>query len=822
MPTLVHRPGEILQFGEFVLSPSQRSLRRNGESIVLTTKAFDLLLFMVENPGRLLTRDEILKAVWPDAIVEEGNLSQSISLVRKALGESANEQRHILTVFGSGYQFAGRVTERTAAEVVDDFAQRERSLHAADHAHDAGERSGERTGPLLVTNVSSAQPLPETLPDPQPVPQPQRVAAEARPALVMPVPTMPKKRITWPWLALGISVLAIGAGALGWLRWHNVPAGNIRVLVAELDNTTGDPTFDHALNKALQIDLQQSPSLVLFGEGRVRNVLKQMQLEPTTKATGEVAREACQRLNGQAVLEPLIANFGGHYLLTLTARDCGDGHILGDRKQETQDKAGVLMALDKLADGIRQDIGESRGSIYRYSTGLVDGETASLDALKAYSEGTQLMNAGKLTDAVPMFQKAIALDPKFAIAYADLSSAYYNSGDRERDKENITKAYELRAPVNDRYRYYIEYRYNQSVTGDLTKSIQALHQSSVTYPHDGAVSANLCNLENWIGNYSEAVKAADRTMEIDHSDGIYNAVGFEIVARAYKHANQFDRALAVGQEALAKTPSPGMLGILVQIAGIQHNDAEIERLIALSRGTASESHVLQEAGAAALYEGKAARSQDLLRQAHIAAQRDGLSDDMLDLDATQARMLVEVGMKDAALAQLASLPKMDEAMDAVYAMAEVGDGANALAIAQQRLKAEPTDQMLAVEYAPAVRAALAMRNGHPDQAIREMAGDAAYAMRDPTVPYLLGQAYLAEGKPAEAIVQFKRFLDNPGIDDPLTPLYALSYLGTARAQAMLGQKDAAIATYTRFFDFWKNADPELPVLQQARAERAKL
>jgi tetratricopeptide (TPR) repeat protein len=195
---------------------------------------------------------------------------------------------------------------------------------------------------------------------------------------------------------------------------------------------------------------------------------------------------------------------------------------------------------------------------------------------------------------------------------------------------------------------------------------------------------------------------------------------------------------------------------------------------------------------------------------------------MLDLDATQARMLVEVGMKDAALAQLASLPKMDEAMDAVYAMAEVGDGANALAIAQQRLKAEPTDQMLAVEYAPAVRAALAMRNGHPDQAIREMAGDAAYAMRDPTVPYLLGQAYLAEGKPAEAIVQFKRFLDNPGIDDPLTPLYALSYLGTARAQAMLGQKDAAIATYTRFFDFWKNADPELPVLQQARAERAKL
>jgi DNA-binding winged helix-turn-helix (wHTH) protein/tetratricopeptide (TPR) repeat protein len=807
------KPEEILQFGDFVLNPSQRSLRRDGATIALTTKAFDLLFFMVTNPGRLLTREEILQAVWPDAIVEEGNLSQSISLVRKALGESANDQRHVLTVFGSGYQFAGRVTTRAAAEVVEDFAGRERTSHPTEPV--------ERSGPLLVSGAST-KPMPQPVAEEsvQPVALPVRNVGEGRPALVMRAP-VGKRRRPWVWGGLAGLLLALAGGA-AWVRWHAVPAANIHVLLTELDNTTGDPVFDHALNKALQIDLQQSPSLVLFSEGRVRNTLKQMQLGPADKVTPEVAREACQRLNGQAVLEPMIAEIGGHYLVTMTAVDCADGHTLGDRKQETTDKAGVLVALDKLAEGMRHDIGESRGSIFRYDNGLVEGETKSFDALKAYSEGTRLTNMGKTTEAIAMFQRAIALDPKFAIAYADLSSAYYNVGDRARDKENISKAYALRAAVNDHYRYYIEYRYAQSVTGDLTSSIQALRRESAVYPHDGAVSANLCNLENWIGNYEEAAKYADLTMDIDHGEGIYNAIGFEIAARAYKHANQMDRALAVGKESLVKTPSAGMLGILVQLAGIRHDDAEIERLIALSRGTANEPHVLQEAGAAALYEGKAKQSQELLRQAHVAAKREGSEDDLLDLDATQARELVEVGMKDAAIAQLASLPKMDEAMDAVYAMAEVGDPAKAEAIAAQRLQAEPTDQMLTAEYAPAVRAALAIRNGHPDEAVRAMQGDAAYEMRDPTVPYLLGQAYLAENKPQEAMAEFKKFLDNPGIDDPLTPLYALSILGTARAQLAAGQKAAALASYGKFFDFWKNADADLPVLMQARAEASKL
>jgi tetratricopeptide (TPR) repeat protein len=640
-----------------------------------------------------------------------------------------------------------------------------------------------------------------------------------RPALVMPPPRANQAKLWW-----GISaavLVAIGLATAAWLHWRTIPADNIHLLLAELDNSTGDATFDHALNRALQIDLQQSPSIVLYSDGRVRRILGQMQLAPTDKVTPEIAREACQRLNGQAVLEPMIASFGGHYLLTMSARSCVDGHTLGDRKQEATDKAGVLAALDKLADGIRHDIGESRASILRYDVPMVEGETASLDALKAYSEATRLYSQGKMQEAVAMFQKAIDLDPKFAIAYADLSSMEYDLGEHQRDRDNIAKAYAMRDNVNDRYRYYIEYRYNMSVTGDLHQAINALVKAAAVYPHDGSIASNLCNMENWIGDYSEAVKYADKLLDIDRVEG-YNAIGYEIAARAYKHANQFDRALAVGAESAKKIPSAGMLGILVQIAGIQHKQADIDHWIDVSRGTPSEAHVLQEAGAAALYAGNAQRSMELFQQARVAAKRDNAEDDLLDLDATQARMLVEVGLREQAAAAVAALPKMDDAMDAVYAMAEVGDPAKAEQIAQDRVKATPQDELLTSEYVPAVRAAIAMRNGHPEDAIAAMAGDAPYEMRDPTVPYLLGQAYLAAGKPQQAIAEFKKFLDNPGIDDPLSPLYALCYLGTARAEAAMGQPQAAIAGYQKFFDFWKTADSNLPVLVQAHAEFAKL
>jgi DNA-binding winged helix-turn-helix (wHTH) protein/tetratricopeptide (TPR) repeat protein len=805
---MLFKPGEVFQFADFTLDPSQRSLLRNGQALALPTKAFDMLQFMVENPGRLLTREEILKAVWRDTVVEEGNLSQNIFLVRKALGESANEQRFVITVIGSGYQFIAPVKKRAINEVVEDFPRQPRSAAPAAWTNSSGGESAERARPLLVTNTA-------------PLPSPASRTQESRPALVMPQPRVFRIRL-WAGVIAAVLVVAV-AGGLAWSHWRAIPAGNIHILLAELENTTGDATFDHSLNRALQIDLEQSPSLVLLSGSRVRKTLKLMQLDPaTTKMTPDIAREACQRLNGQAVLEPTIANYGGHYLVTLTARACDDGRTLGDRKETATDKAGVLTALDQLADGIRRDIGESRASVRRYDTPLYAEATSSLDALKAYSEGERLFNSGQTAQAVPLFQRAVELDPKFTVAYADLSSAYYNLGDSDKDKENITKAYQLRDAVSEHERFFIEYRYHQSVTGDWSQALKALINDAAVFPHDAGPRSNLSNGENWIGNYKEAVRYADETMAINHEEGTYNAVGWEIAARSYKHANMFDRALEVVKESMEKTASPGTWGIAVQLAALRHDDAEVERLIQTSRGTPNEAHVLQEAGASALYEGKAKHSQELFQEARVAAKRDGSEADLLDMDATQARMLVEVGLTEQAKAALAALPKIDDAMDADYTMAEVGDPDKAEAIAAQRLQAAPNDQMLAAEYAPAVHAAIAMRNGKPEDVINDMAADAPYEMRDPTVPYLLGQAYLKAGKPEQAIASFKKFLDNPGIDDPLTPLYALSYLGTARAQAMQGQSAAAVASYQKFFDFWKDADPDLPVLVQAHAEFAKL
>jgi tetratricopeptide (TPR) repeat protein len=204
------------------------------------------------------------------------------------------------------------------------------------------------------------------------------------------------------------------------------------------------------------------------------------------------------------------------------ARACDDGRVLGDRKETAADKPGVLVALDKLADGIRHDIGESSASIRRFDKPLFEEATSSLDALKAYTEAERAFNSGQVEKSISMFQHAIDLDPKFAIAYADLSSAYFNTGDKQRDKENITKAYQLRDSVSDHERLYIEYRYHQSVTGDYNQAIDALVKDAAVFPHDAGPRANLSNAENWIGNYKEAVRYADENIAIDHAEGIYN------------------------------------------------------------------------------------------------------------------------------------------------------------------------------------------------------------------------------------------------------------------------------------------------------------
>jgi tetratricopeptide (TPR) repeat protein len=222
-----------------------------------------------------------------------------------------------------------------------------------------------------------------------------------------------------------------------WLEWRlegrNVP-GHIQVVIADFDNSTGDPAFDHTLNKVIQIDLQQSPYFTVVGEGRVRQVLTLMNRKQDAPISGEDVREVCQRLNAQVYLTPSISSLGGRYVSSLTANLCADGRALCAHRENADSKAGVLKAVEEITSRIRKDIGESAASLKQFDKPLYLEKTSSLDALKAYSEATRLGNSGRIGGAVRLFEHAIDLDPNFAVAYVDLSSTYFNLGDKQHDK----------------------------------------------------------------------------------------------------------------------------------------------------------------------------------------------------------------------------------------------------------------------------------------------------------------------------------------------------------------------------------------------------
>jgi len=617
-------------------------------------------------------------------------------------------------------------------------------------------------------------------------------------------------------------VVAAVVALCAWRMTHPPRYGHAVTVIADLDNETGDTDFDHSLNRVLQIDLQQSPYFTIVGDGRARRTLKMMSQPVDEPITAPLSREICRRLNGQVYIVPTIARVGGDYLLTLEANDCADGHSLGAARKEVSAKGGVLGAFSALTLQVRRAAGESRASLESFDNPVYDEPTTSLDALKAYSEATRLGVDGKFSESIALFRHAIELDPNFAVAYADMAGMYYNIGDRPHDREAIIKAYGLRNTVGERERLYLEFRYHQSVTGNLHSQLDALRQWAATYPQDNIPVIDLVNLETWTGQYGAAAADADRALDIERRNNIHNGISYEIAARAYHHANMPDKLRAVFVEAQQwKADTEGLHGIMVQFAAENGDTSGVEREIARSRGKPDETHILQEAASTALAAGEARRANALFAEATAAARRDNLQDTLVDIDDYRVRMMAELGLIAEARALLKRLPPADPSLDKAFTEAKVGNPTEALAEAQRQQSANPDDVLLNVEYAPSVSAAIALRQGKPNEAVVLLQAVAPYELRDPTVPYLRGQAYLAAHQGPHAAVEFEKLADHPWLADPPAPLIVLAHLGLARAYALENKTAGRRSEYEKFFALWKDADADIPTLKQAQSEYAK-
>jgi eukaryotic-like serine/threonine-protein kinase len=793
----------LYRFGPFDLDAEQRLVRRGGMKIALPPKAFDLLLYLVQNPLRPLTKEELLRAVWPDSFVEEGNLTQNIFLLRKALSTNREDFRYIVTLPGRGYQFA------SAVEVVSQSPQNESAVSEATSIDstsiDLSPKASTSSAPVSEEADHAGASIP--------------VDNSSQP-LVPPV--SPQRRPPW-WTAVAASlVLAGAAGSFFWWRSHRIPAQSQAIVLADFDNRTGDGSFDVVLKKALEIDLAQSPYLDVMSQRETADVLQLMGRMPDAALTPDVAKEICQRDNRQVMVNGSIANLGREYLLTLEATDCISGKKLTEAKAEAASKEAVLAALDSTADRLRHDLGESARSVGKFQVPIAQATTSSLAALKAYSIGEDMV--GRLSkdeiETLPVFQRAVELDPDFAMANAAIATDYYNLNEKKLAQSFYQKAFDLSGRVSEKERLYIRAHYYADSQNDLDQGIKEYQLWAETYPRDWGPWLNIAKAYTQTGQYAAAVVAGEQALRLDANRGI----SYSVLARAYMDSNRYAeakstvlRAVAIGKD------SNDLHCLLFELAFLEGNQAGMAHEVALTHGKPSEWRALRVQAFAAASAGKYRQAEQLFRRAINVAEHENLAESADDILLDEASVEIASGMPVAAHTTLSRVRKEDtDKPDFALLNVELGNISFARNLLEHYSSTDHPDTLTKYVYAPRLRAAVALEQKKPLDAI---------AALEPVTPYELAggliafaqrsEAYRRTGDDQNAAAEYKNILAHRGLN-PLSPLFPLAHLGLGRVEAHAGNIRASKLEYENLFTLWKDADKDLPILLAARREYAEL
>ena len=786
----------LYEFGTFRVDPDRQILLRDNQPIPITPKVFETLLILVRHSGEVVTKDELMRELWPDAFVEESNLSQNIFMLRKALGDAPEARRHIVTIPGRGYRFATVV--RTVTQ-------------AAEH--------------LVISSHSRSRLIVE---------QTGSEAGEAANVL----PTLRRSRARSAYaiaIALVIGFLAVAAVILSRWRRPVVLGGQDSVLVADFTNTTGDVVFDDTLRQGLAVQLEQSPFLHQIPEDRVRHLLQLMGQPASGRVTSELGREVCTRAGGAAVLDGSIENLGSAYVIGLRAIDCRNGAILDDEQAQAAKKEDVLNALTQIANRFRTRVGESLATIQEHDTPLAEATTPSIEALKAYSMGRKLMASTGDVASLPFFQRAISVDPKFAMAYAFLGRAYGDLGEAALSAESTSKAYELRNRTSDVEKFLITAAYDTQVTENLERAQQTCEVWKRTYPRDPMPRAFLAGvIYPVLGKYERAVEEARRAREIDPDFAII----YSILAQRYRNLGLPQNARNSLQEAaVRKLKIPYFSVDRFELAFLRDDTKEMDRIAeSAHEDAAADEWVTQREASVMAYSGRvqdarktAQRAVDLARQAdHIEAaalyEAGEAAWEGFFGNAVQARSGAAAALK---------LSK-DRGVEygAALALALSGETSRAQQLADDLDQRFPEDTSVQCSYLPTIRGQLALDRGNPATAVELLEKAVACELGTPRTAihanfgamypvYVRGEAWLALHKRAEAVGEFQKILDYRGIvvSDPVG---ALAPLQLGRAYAMSGDTNKARSSYRNFLTSWKHADPDVPILKQASVEYAKL
>ncbi|MFZ0277722.1 MAG: protein kinase [Candidatus Sulfotelmatobacter sp.] len=636
----------------------------------------------------------------------------------------------------------------------------------------------------------------------------------------------PGGRKRWLWVAAAVVIVAAIAGGFLFSHRNRALTAKDSILLSDFVNTTGDPVFDGTLRQALAVQLEQSPYLNIFPQERVRDTLRYMGHSPDERVTPDLARQVCQREGVKAVLNGTISAVGTQYVVGVDAVNCLTGDNLAREQVSVDKKEQVLGAVGKVASSLRSKLGESLASLQKFDAPVEEATTSSLEALKYFSLGEVERDKGSEQTSVPFYKHALELDPNFAVAYARLGQAYNNMGETVLGIENTRKAFERRDRCSELEKLYIETHYYNIVTGEVDKELEAYELWRRTYPNDSIPPNNLAVSHAVVGKWEQSLEEAQETKRLDPN----SAFSYNVVAGAYLGLNRLAECKAMRlQEIAQKVDNAADHGNLYMFAFLDGDATGMQHEVDWAKGRQDEYMVMETVADAAASSGKIVAARASYQQAVDLQRRETLEESAATTLAREAVFEAQMGnskaARDDASTALSRSRSRDPLSVAGRALSLAGDEREAEAAAQQLVKENPTDTLINAVAVPLIRAGIALNQGNPGKAIELLQTATPYefgyaAGVQPN--YVRGLAYLKLHQGKEAAAEFQKILDHPGICMFMLPTCRLARLQLGRARAEAGDPGGARTAYQDFFALWKDADPDVPILKEAKAEYAKL
>ena len=814
-------PARTALFGAYELDLRSGELRKFGTKVKMGEQTFQILRVLLETKGELVTREELRAKLWAsDTFVDfDHGLNSAVQRLRDCLSDSAEKPRWVETVPRRGYRFIGQVEWSNGSP--SSQTPGHASVESQDRTSDGEDResvlnTSPRLGYGFVAPVDGADQV------------------EERPA-------RSRKFV------VGAVAITLAVAIAGGLIWRLRPAKHLTekdtIVLGEFANSTGDPVFDDTLKTALTISLRQSPFLNVFGEDKVAQTLKLMTRPSDTRLTPEVARELCQRAGSKAYISGSIASLGSQYVLALKAVNCQSGEALVQEQVTAATKEKVLDALGDAASRLRGELGESLTTVQKFDVPLERATTPSLEALKAYSLATKASREKGPAAALPYDERAIRLDPNFAMGYESVGVDYYGLGETSRASEYFALAFQLREPVSEREKLAITAAYYLNVTGELDKALQTCQEWSENYPRDELGHIILAYPYMQLGHYEKAANAYREVLRANPDSGSsYWGLAQEVLAQ-----QQFDAARQTVLQAHARSlDNFGLRSTLYALAFLGSDSAAMAEQLQWFMGKPEENFGLALASDTEAYGGRLGMAREQTKRAADSAIRADSKETGAIWWAIAAQREAAFGYPAEARQSAAEALKLAPTsqgveVEAALAFAMAGDTARAESLAQNLGKRFPLDTQMHSLWLPPIQAQLALDRKNPTAALTtlqaavppsELATIQFVANISCLYPtYVRGEAYLAAGQGTQAAVEFQKILDHSGIVWNCWT-GALAHLGVAQANALQAKTsqradaDAArvraLAAYKDFLTLWKDADPDIPILKQAKAEYAKL